>query len=99
MKNPYIMTHECPQCGDKDEPHAWGGARMSSTTWGHEFSCCSDECGKEFAKRHSMLEKTRKGRKELAYLWQKLQSQADHILTGEPYYGYEAEQRLKYRRY
>ncbi|WP_186145985.1 hypothetical protein [Burkholderia gladioli] len=97
MRKPYLMTHDCPHCGEKDEPDAWMGARMSSSEWGHDFCCCSDACGRAFAEKHRELEKTRKGRRQLAKLWQELESQADHRLCGEPYYGYEAEQTLKWR--
>lgn len=95
----YYMAHECPQCGQKDEPWEWRGARMSSTEWQHDFSCCSDECGKAFAEKHRELVKTKKGRKELAALWEKFASQAEYRLCGEPYLGYNAEQMLKHRRF
>jgi YHS domain-containing protein len=45
----YWMAHDCPQCGQKDAPNTWRGARMSSSCWGHNYSCCSDACGKAFA--------------------------------------------------
>ncbi len=32
----------CPNCGKED------GARMGSTVWGHNYSCCSDKCGLEY---------------------------------------------------
>lgn len=95
----YYLTHDCPNCGDSDSEWAWKGARMGSSTWGHDFSCCSDKCGKEFALRHAELVRTKKGRKELAKLWQKFQNQAEHRLCGEPYYGYNAEQTLKHRNF
>lgn len=41
---------DCPNCGQKDEGNKLG-ARMSSTTWGHNYSCCSDACGRRLAKR------------------------------------------------
>lgn len=91
----YYMAHECPNCGTKDAEGEWGGARMSSTSWKHDFSCCSEKCGLAFARRHEALEKTPAGRKELAILWEKLQSQSDAILCGEPYRGYGAEQTLR----
>jgi hypothetical protein len=97
MEKPYLMAHDCPECGAKDAPRAWGGARMLSSQWGHEFSCCSDKCGLAFAVKHRELEKTRKGRKQLADLWEKLAGQDDSRLCGEPYYGYDAEQLLKHR--
>jgi hypothetical protein len=46
----YYLTHDCPHCGAKDAPDEWGGARMSSSAWGHSFSCCSDDCGFALAK-------------------------------------------------
>jgi hypothetical protein len=97
MDKPYWMAHDCPQCGAKDEPHTWGGARMGCSTWGHYFMCCSDACGEAFAEKHRELEKTRKGRQQLAKLWEKLAGQCDWLLSGEPYYGYDAEQLLKHR--
>lgn len=33
------IAPDCPGCGAPD------AARMSSTRWGHDVSCCSDECG------------------------------------------------------
>ena len=92
---PYLMTHDCPHCGKKDEENEWGGARLLSTTWGHDFKCCSEECGKAFAKTHTEKEKTKQGRKELRQLWHKFQSQADYRLCGEPYAGYNAEEQLR----
>jgi len=50
-----------------------------------------------FAKRHAELEKTRAGRKELRELWEKLSYQCEWRMSGEPYYGYHAEQMLKSR--
>jgi ribosomal protein L37AE/L43A len=35
----------CPNCGKPDS------ARMGSTEWRHNYSCCSDRCGKRLAKR------------------------------------------------
>lgn len=90
----YYKAHDCPHCGDKDTGN-WGGARMWSTEWTHRFSCCSDTCGVAFGEKHAKLEQTKKGRKELAALWHKYQSQSDAILCGEPYPGYDAEQTLK----
>lgn len=84
----YYMAHDCPQCGAKDAPGEWGGARMSSSAWGHDFSCCSDECGKELAKKVIPARETEEGRKWLRQLWEKLQCQSDARLSGEPYPGY-----------
>ena len=89
------MAHDCPHCGDKDAQGKWGGARMMSTLWPHDFSCCSDACGKAFGVKWLGLEETKKGRKELAALWEKYQEQSDARLTGEPYPGYDAEMQLK----
>jgi hypothetical protein len=102
MPRRYWLAHDCPNCGAKDERYSfssgsWGGARMGSSTWNHSFSCCSEECGQAFAAKHRELEKTKAGRKELAALWEKLAGQSDSRLSGEPYYGYGAEQLLKYR--
>ena len=57
MKDPYWMAADCPNCGEKDAPGQWKGARMGSTAWGHSYSCCSDACGIAFAtspKRYQM---------------------------------------------
>jgi tRNA(Ile2) C34 agmatinyltransferase TiaS len=35
----------CPNCG---KPNS---ATMSSTSWMHNYACCSDRCGKRLAKR------------------------------------------------
>ncbi len=91
----YWMAHDCPNCGAKDEYDQWGGARMSSTSWGHDFSCCSDECGIAFAAIVREKEQTKKGRKWLAQLWEKLEGQSDARLCGEPYQGYNAECQLR----
>lgn len=53
----YFLAEDCPVCGCKDEPETWGGARMSSSRWGHNFACCSDKCGLELAKRLQAQEK------------------------------------------
>ncbi len=95
----YWMAHNCPQCGAKDAEDEWGGARMGSTSWNHDFMCCSEACGQAFAKTHAEKVKTKAGRKELAKLWEDLASQSDARLCGEPYYGYNAEQLLKHRRF
>lgn len=99
MMRQYHMAHDCPHCGCKDAVDEWGGARMMSSEWGHDFSCCSDACGKAFAVKYKQLVKTRQGRKELASLWAKLAERSDAWLTGEPYPGYKAEQQLKHRRF
>lgn len=44
----YFMAPDCPVCGQKDEEWKWLGARMGSTAWGHNYSCCSDACGIAF---------------------------------------------------
>ena len=49
MYSPYNLVEDCPECGQKDELNKWGGARMSSTEWGHSYSCCSEKCGIAFA--------------------------------------------------
>ena len=91
----YLLTHDCPQCGTKDAPYEWGGARMSSTAWGHDFTCCSEECGQAFAVTWREKITTKQGRKELRKLWEKLAGQAEHRLSGQPYPGYDAEQQLR----
>jgi len=93
----YWLAHDCPSCGAKDEVDCWGGARMGSTTWNHDFKCCSDACGKSFAVIHKEKIKTRAGRKFLSDLWEKLSMQQDARMSGEPYEGYQAEQQLKHR--
>jgi len=44
----YLWAADCPNCGEKDEEGEYKGARLNDTRWGHEYSCCSDKCGKEF---------------------------------------------------
>lgn len=95
MRMPYIMAHDCPECGCKDGIDEWGGARMSCSSWEHDFMCCSDECGKAFARKHKIMSETKIGRKQLRALWNKLSEQSGSLLCGEPYYGYDAEQLLK----
>lgn len=84
----YLLAHDCPQCGAKDAQDAWGGARMTSSTWGHSFACCSDECGLKLAKTVIPDQQTKAGRKRLKKLWEKLGGQAQYRLSGEPYPGY-----------
>lgn len=36
---------DCPNCGKKQ------GAIVSCSFWGHDIACCSDECGKEVARK------------------------------------------------
>lgn len=91
----YWMAHSCPNCGLKDSEDSWSGARMISSEWGHDFSCCSDECGFEFAKTVNLKSATKTGRKELRKLWEKLQEESDARLCGEPYDGYNAENTLR----
>lgn len=91
----YRMAHSCPNCGLKDSEDAWSGARMLSSEWGHDFLCCSDACGFEFAKIVNKKSATKEGRKELRKLWDRLQDESDARLGGEPYRGYEAENILR----
>lgn len=93
------MAHDCPSCGQKDEKDEWLGARMGSTRWNHDWMCCSDKCGFEWGKVVRDKEKSRNGRKWLAAKWSELASQSDACMGGEPYYGYDAENKLKNRRF
>ena len=52
----YRFAKSCPQCGQEDEEGKYKGARMGSTRWGHDFSCCSDECGYAFANNPKLKE-------------------------------------------
>jgi hypothetical protein len=36
---------DCPNCGKQH------GASMGSSRWGHNITCCSDECGMAIAKK------------------------------------------------
>lgn len=47
-ERPYYKAPPCPNCGEVDDMKTQTGARMCSGRWGHEFSCCSEECGREF---------------------------------------------------
>lgn len=41
----YWLAEDCPQCGQKDSPGAWKGARVSGGAGvKHRFSCCSEAC-------------------------------------------------------
>lgn len=91
----YYKVHDCPQCGERDEKDAWKGARMKCTSWGHDFACCSDECGKAFAVSWKEKIKTEAGRRELKALWKHFQRQSDALLCGDPYPGYNAEEQLR----
>lgn len=63
MFNPFRERSNppCANCGKEN------GGFMGSSAWGHNFSCCSDACGKRLAKRlengmitrEHILEKTR----------------------------------------
>lgn len=70
---------------------------MTSSSWGHDFACCSNECGVQFAKKIEGKADSKKGRSELRALWEKLGEESGFRLSGEPYYGYEAENILRYR--
>ena len=62
MKNEiYYKNDDCPNCGQKDEMWANKGASMGSTTWGHDFLCCSEHCGREFlnSPKHKQLMRER----------------------------------------
>lgn len=52
----YFMANDCPNCGQQDQEGKWLGARMSSSSWGHNYACCSDKCGFEFAKKPARYE-------------------------------------------
>lgn len=45
----YYLAEDCPNCGQQDGPGQWRGARVSSTSWGHGYACCSEQCGVAFA--------------------------------------------------
>jgi hypothetical protein len=68
---------------------------MGSSAWGHDFNCCSDECGFKLRAIVREKQKTKQGRKELEDLWQSLASETNALLCGEPYPGWRAEQTLK----
>lgn len=55
----YRMADDCPHCGQKDEQDKWKGARMGSTSWGHDYMCCSDGCGVAFKTNPKRLEMDR----------------------------------------
>ena len=61
MNKQYYLAADCPNCGQKDAPNAWKGARMSAPVWGHNYPCCSDKCGYEFlnSPKHKAMEKRR----------------------------------------
>lgn len=66
VKHQYWLAADCPNCGEKDSHEAWKGARMSSTAWGHGYSCCSDACGFAFAKSKKRIQKDLDAAKERA---------------------------------
>lgn len=71
----YEMAEDCPQCGQKDEPYKWKGARMGSTSWGHDYMCCSDACGIAFKTNPKRLEMDREKIKfQIAALQYKLRN-------------------------
>ena len=43
------IREDCPVCGKKE------GATTGATSWGHNYSCCSDKCGIELKKRLDIL--------------------------------------------
>ena len=55
----YAKLEDCPNCGAKE------GARMGSSSWGHNLSCCGDECGKAVAKKIETNVSKRKYKKKL----------------------------------
>lgn len=58
MERQYNWAGDCPYCGEKDALWAYKGARVGSTRWGHNYSCCSEECGVAFlnSPQHKALE-------------------------------------------
>lgn len=59
FKDRYWLAEDCPQCGQKDSDGAWKGARMSSTSWDHSFSCCSEACGIAYRDNPKRFERER----------------------------------------
>ena len=53
----------CPNC-DKD-----GGAIKGTSTWGHSFLCCSDECGLEIKEKLEKNESSKEYKKLQRKLW------------------------------
>jgi Zn ribbon nucleic-acid-binding protein len=64
MRREYFMAEDCPQCGQKDEPDRWLGARMGSTMWGHNYSCCSDKCGHAYLTNPKRIERDKAAARE-----------------------------------
>lgn len=60
----YWLASDCPECGERDEVGAWKGARMSSTAWGHNYSCCSNTCGYAYLKNPKRLERDKAALRE-----------------------------------
>ncbi len=69
----YHIADDCPYCGEKDSEGAWKGARRGNSTWGHNYSCCSEECGVKFlnSPQHKALE-TKEILEDIQYLKRKL---------------------------
>lgn len=53
----YYKAQDCPNCGKEDDGVNNFGARMSCTSWGHNYPCCSDKCGREFLNSDKYIDK------------------------------------------
>lgn len=49
-----VRLDDCPNCG------VVNSAYMGSSVWGHNYSCCSDDCGLEFKVKLNNFYRTRK---------------------------------------
>lgn len=64
----YEMKHDdCPICGLKE------GATMGSSRWGHNYTCCSDECGLELERQLNSLYRSK--------YWKTLEKKRDKITS------------------
>lgn len=66
----------CPECGKPES------ATMGSNTWGHEFHCCSDECGLAFASNLKRYEVERDRAKARVVAAQAVLDEWERLLNG-----------------
>jgi len=57
MHKQYWFAGNCPNCGQEDEYEQYKGARKASSKWGHDYACCSEKCGLEYAEKLKLSKK------------------------------------------
>jgi len=85
MAKSYELATPCPNCGQQDYYDAWAGARQWSSSWGHNYTCCSEECGREFGKKLANSkkgERIRELKSKIAQLEMEIMELAYEVMHG-----------------